>query len=231
MPAATTRPASTIATRSHTSSTSDRRCELRKTVVPRSRAARMIRRTSARPTGSSADVGSSSRTSSGSAEQGDAEAEALLHALRERPDQVVGPVGQPDGVERRVDLGRARPDDGRSGQRAVEREHLAGAQPRLVAEQLGQVADAPARLPVAERCAEHGAAVAGGRPGETEQQLDRGGLARAVRPEEAEHLAALDAHRQPGQGRRPPVALDQVDRLDRRLHRRHRARDGWAAGA
>ena len=61
VPAATTRPASTIATRSHTSSTSDRRCEFRKTVVPRSRAARMIRRTSARPTGSSADVGSSRR--------------------------------------------------------------------------------------------------------------------------------------------------------------------------
>ena len=62
---ATTRPRSTIATRSHMRSTSPSRCELRKTVTPRSRRAAMMRRTSWRPTGSRAEVGSSSRTSSG----------------------------------------------------------------------------------------------------------------------------------------------------------------------
>ncbi len=43
------------------------------------------------------------------AEQGDAEAESLLHALRERPDEVVGSVGQPDRIERGRDLGRRAP--------------------------------------------------------------------------------------------------------------------------
>ena len=105
MPLATTRPRFTTATRSQTSSTSDSRCEFRKTVTPRSRAARMIWRTSVRPTGSRADVGSSRKTSSGRAEQGGAQPEPLLHPLRERPDRIVRPVGQADGLERRVDLG------------------------------------------------------------------------------------------------------------------------------
>ena len=49
-----------------TSSTSLSKCELRKTVAPRSRCARMISRTIRRPIGSSPDVGSSRKISSGS---------------------------------------------------------------------------------------------------------------------------------------------------------------------
>ena len=85
-----------------------------------------------------------------------------------------------------------------AGEPGVELEDLAGAEPGLVAEQLGQVADPPPRRAVAERRAEDRAAAAG-RAGEAEQQLDRGRLAGAVRPEEAEDLAGVDA---PSSGRR-----------------------------
>ena len=119
-PAATTRPWSTMTTRSQTRSTSVSRCELRMTVAPRSRAARTISRTSVRPTGSSAEVGSSSRTRSGVAEERDAEAEPLLHALGEAADRVVGPAGQVDVGER---LGRR----GRLARRPAARRARRGA--------------------------------------------------------------------------------------------------------
>ena len=87
---------------------------------------------------------------SGVAEQRDTEPEPLLHALRERADRVVGAVGQPDQRERVVDGCRRARRRGIAGQLGVKAEHLAGMEPRLVAEQLGQVADpapAPARSP------------------------------------------------------------------------------------
>ncbi len=97
---ATTRPRSTIATRSQTRSTSVSRWELRNTVVPRSRSAPMI----------VANVLAAHRIERrgrlvedheiGPAQQGDAQAEALLHALGERLDPVVGPLGQADELER-----------------------------------------------------------------------------------------------------------------------------------
>src|SRR5688500_6594750 len=66
LPLATTRPWSMIAMRSQTCSTSLSRWEFRKTAAPRSAAARTMARTSTRPTGSSAEVGSSRTTSAGS---------------------------------------------------------------------------------------------------------------------------------------------------------------------
>ena len=80
----------------------------------------------------------------------------------------------------------------------MQDQHLAGGQPALEAEQLGQVADLPPGLPVPGRRAQHHG-LAAGRPGQAEQQLDRRGLARPVRAEEPEDLAALDGHRQPGE--------------------------------
>src|SRR5262249_50170759 len=65
VPAATTRPASKIATRSQTSSTSLSRCEFSRTETPRRRSSSSNVRTVRRPTGSSALVGSSRRSSCG----------------------------------------------------------------------------------------------------------------------------------------------------------------------
>jgi len=64
--AATTWPPSRITTRSQTSSTSESRCELSSTETPRWRTSSSSTRTVRRPTGSSAEVGSSSRRSRGS---------------------------------------------------------------------------------------------------------------------------------------------------------------------
>ena len=83
-------------------------------------------------------------------EQRDAQPEPLLHPLREAAHRVVGTVGQADPVERLVD-GSAAIGRGDPAELGVEREDLAGVQPGLVAEQLGQVADPRARRAVAER--------------------------------------------------------------------------------
>ena len=180
-----------IATRSHTRSTSVSRCELRKTVEPasRTRAGRWSGRRHA-PTGSRAEVGSSRTTSAGAPSSATASPRRCCMPFEKRADGVVGPVGQADVAQRRVDrrpatpVRRRRPRD----EPGVQLEHLPGAQPGLVAEQLGQVADPRRVAPIAERRPEHGARAAG-RAGQAEQQLDRGRLARAVGPEEAEDLA------------------------------------------
>ena len=49
------------------------------------------------------------------------------------------------------------------------------------------------------------------------EDLDRRRLARAVRAEQADHLAALDAEREAAHGLDVAVALPQVVHLDRRL--------------
>ena len=148
------------------------------------------------------------------AEERDPQPEALLHALREGSDEVLGAVGQADELEGRVD--RCGPVRARQvGQVAVQRQHLPGAHPRLIAEQLGEVADPSPRRQVAERRAEDAAAAAA-RTGQAEQQLDDRRLARAVGAEQAEHLAALDGHREAVQRAHASVLLGEVDRLDRR---------------
>ena len=85
------------------------------------------------------------------AEQRDAKAEALLHALREPADRVSRAIREPDPIERLVDRGRVA-RGGQACEPGVQREHLAGRQPRLVPKELGQVADLRARRAIAERC-------------------------------------------------------------------------------
>ena len=113
-----------------------------------------------------------------------------------------------------IDL-RRRAGSRQAGQVGVEAQDLAGAQPGLVAEELGQVADPATRLAVADRRPEDPAAARCG-CGQAQEQLDRGRLASAVRAEEPEDLARLDPHRQPGQGDDPPELLGQLVGLDRR---------------
>ncbi len=61
----TTSPCRINATRSHVTSISLNKCELRNTLVPCSRNSRMMSRTRRRPTGSRPDVGSSKKISRG----------------------------------------------------------------------------------------------------------------------------------------------------------------------
>ena len=65
----------------------------------------------------------------------------------------------------------------------------------MKAEVLRKESDLRARAPRAERRTENRARAAG-RIDQAEQQLERRRLARAVRPEETEHLAAPDRERQ-----------------------------------
>ena len=60
--------------------------------------------------------------------------------------------------------------------------------------------------------------LAGGADPEALQDLDRGGLARAVRPEQADHLAGADVEVDTGEHVVVAVAHPQVADLDRNLH-------------
>ena len=133
------------------------------------------------------------------AKECDAEPEPLLHPLRERADRVVGSIDQSDEGERLVDC-RGPPAGRDAGELGVKTQHLAGMEPRLVAELLGQVADRGARPTVTQRRAED---LPGSRTRthEAEEQLDGRGLAGAVRTEQTEQLAAPDGQAQIPRGR------------------------------
>ena len=121
------------------------------TATPRAFSDSTRSRTSTRPSGSSALVGSSRTTSSGRATRATARPEPLLHALGEAADPVAGAVGQADQGQALAPLAGRHVD---AGQPDVQVEHLGGGQPRLVAEQLGQVADARRGPRVGRRPAE-----------------------------------------------------------------------------
>ena len=80
----------------------------------------------------------------------------------------------------------------------------------------GEKADAGARCDIAQPRGEHlrGAC---GRRDQAKQHLDRGGLARAVRPEKAKDLAASDPQREVGDGGLFSELLPQSVRLNRVL--------------
>ena len=84
----------------------------------------------------------------------------------------------------------------------MQGEQLGRRQPRLVAEQLGQVADAGPGRGVGGRAAEQ-QHLPGVGVDEAEQHLDDGGLAGAVGPEQADDLAAADRQRHVVHGRAP----------------------------
>ena len=150
----------------------------------------------------------------GLAEQGDPEAEALLHTLRIGFHPVVRPLGQTHEFERFVDLrlpGRAR----HVSQLAMQREHLVRRHPALVAKEFREIPDSLPRGQIAQRRSQD-EPLARRRTRESEQQLDRRRLARPIRPEEAEDFAASDRHRKAGQGDGPSELFAQLSRLDGR---------------
>ena len=207
-----TRPWLMIATRSHSRSTSPSRCELRNTAEP----------ALARLADDRADVVAADRVERGRglvedherrvAHERRREPEPLLHPLGEAAGPVAGAVGEPGEPEDAVDLGLAALG-GQPAELRVQRQHLVRGQPGLVAEQLGQVADPPPRLAVADGPAEH-LAGPGGRTREPEQELDGRRLAGAVGAEEAEHLAGLDAEVERVEADGPAVDLAQAVGLD-----------------
>jgi hypothetical protein len=95
----------------------------------------------------------------------------------------------------------------------VKLQDLDGREPSLVAEQLGQVADAAAGVAVAQWPAENGS-LAAARPGQAKEQLDDRRLAGPVGTQEAEDLAAVHAEVQAVQRERCPVRFPEPGGLD-----------------
>jgi len=119
-------------------------------------------------------------------DQGDCEPEALLHPFREAAHAIAGAFGQAHEGQAVALRPRGHPD---AGQTDVEGQHLASTQPRLVPEELRQVADAGARGRIGRGPPEeHHLSRLGVH--EAEEHLDHRGLPGAVRTEQPDHLPA-----------------------------------------
>src|SRR5438477_1777775 len=151
-------------------------------------------------------------------EQRHAEAEPLLHALGEGADAARAAIGEPDRRQDAVDLRRPlRARDRR--ELAVEGQHLARGQPRLITKELRQVADAAQRGLRSEGSPGKRSA-ATRRPRETEKYFYGGRLSRAVRSEEDED-AVLHRQRKVVECDDLRVALGDVLEADRPVRDRH----------
>ena len=175
-----------MTTRSQTRSTSPIRCELSSTATPRD----LQRQHDVAHVDAAERIQRAGRLVEdhelGPGHQGDRQPEALLHALREAADPIAGALGQAHERQAVALLLRGHVDP---RQADVEGQHLGRAQPRLVPEELRQVADAGARGRVGRGPPEeHHLARVGA--DQAEEHLDHRGLAGAVRTEQPDHLAA-----------------------------------------
>ena len=219
-PLATSRPFARIATRLHSASASLNTCELKNTVQPRSRRRRMSARTSRRPSGSRPDIGSSRMTRSGSLSSAWAMPDALQHALRELAERLAALPADADLVEQRVHAPAA-VGCPNAEQAAVVREQLLGGEVVVEVGLFRQVSEAALGGQIARRTPEDAGFSRRGKH-QLQQQLQRGGLAGAVRPEKAEHLAGAHLQREPIEHAPRPLApetdgvvLGQLDGFDR----------------
>ena len=154
----------------------------------------------------------------GVVDQGLGQADPALHALGVFAELAVLGRGQADHVDQPADP--LVPLGGRDlEQPAVEVERLLGVEEPVEVRLLGQVADPLVLGDVGGRLVEDQGVALGGEE-QAEQQLDGGGLARAVGPEQAEDLAPVDLKVEGLEGldlrASPEVAVDlgQVPRLD-----------------
>ena len=151
------------------------------------------------------------------ADQRERERQALLLPARHAPHQRVPRVLEPDQVEQPFRVVGVVVVGGEQLQR-LERLHA-----RVEPAFLQHHADARAQLvAVAPRVDAEHAHLAGVGSAVALEDLDRGGLARAVRAEQAEHLAGRDRERDPVDRGRGAVALlerGDLDRVRRRVHR------------
>ena len=160
------------------------------------------------------------------------DAEALLHAARVRLDAVVGTVGQTDLLEDLVHrgLGLATFEPVEAGRVA---QVLAAGEAAVEADGVGEVADPTLDLAgMSGRIEADDARLAARRLGQTEEHEDRGGLARAVRPEQPEDLAGSDLQIELVDRGQRVVALRQRPGPDERagLARRSGSSPAVAAG-
>ena len=141
-------------------------------------------------------------------------AEPLAHAARERADPLDADIAETDAVERGDDPlvadARLDADQGRGVAQVVERRHVV-----VEADGIGQIADQALDLKrLARRIVAEHADAAAGHIGQAEHHQDGRGLARAVRPEQAEDLAASDRERNVVHGGDAAIALGQPLGLD-----------------
>ena len=209
-----TRPACISEMRSQRSP-SFMKCVETKIVTPwlRERSIRSSQKPS-RATGSTPEVGSSRISISGRVHDRDGQREPLADAERQRLGELVGLLAQVEALEQLVD---ARPDPlaRQLEELRVQHQVLAHAELAVEREGLRHVADllahvALARFDVAAEQA--GAPLGHGQ--EARQHLHGGRLAAAVRAEEAEDLAALDAEVHVVHGHEVAEAAGQALGLD-----------------
>ncbi len=192
VPHATSRPWSTIATRSHSCSASSIAWVVSTTVTPRVAQLAHERPRRRAACGSMPGRRLVEEDELGPADERERERQALLLPARHAPHERVLRLPQPDEVEEPVGV------VGRVVVRGEQPEGLEGADTGIEAALLEHHADPGAQARAVTHGVEtedpHGPAV--GRAVALED-LDRGGLAGAVGPEEAEHLAGGDGERQP----------------------------------
>ena len=142
VPAATSSPRAMIATRSHTSSTSDSRCEFSSTATPWPRSSSSSRRTVRRPAGIERAGRLVEQQHPRAADHRLRDPQPLLHALGHRAHAArrSPPPGRP--LEQAHALARAAV---RARQPLVHAEQLVRGQPVREAEQLGEVAERAVR--------------------------------------------------------------------------------------
>jgi hypothetical protein len=157
-----------------------------------------------------------------SVDQTERDVEPALHTAGVGADRTVRGLGKIEPVEQ-LDHPLLEPAATQSVQPALQHEVVPAGGQRVGAGVLGDHSDPP---PDPVRVAEHVVAVdhgpAGVRPGQRGQDLDSGGLAGAVRAEQAEHLAGADLDGEAVErGDATGIGLHQVVRG----YRRHRVGD------
>ena len=182
---------------------------------------RISAHSSARASGSRPVVGSSRNRTRRAVDEAHGHVELALHAAGVGLGDAVGGLGQAEArraAHRRGCAALRR----RCRTSALQDEVLAarglGIDGRPLADHADRAAD---RFRVADDVDASDLGGAAVRPGERGQDLDRGRLARAVRPEQAEDGAGLDGEASGRRARRPRrVALDEPVGLDRRRRAR-----------
>ena len=150
-------------------------------------------------------------------EQRDRERQLLPPAERDRADELIGGVLEPEAREHPAgavaDVAIAQVVDA-----AVERDVLADGEVLVEREALAHVADvALDALGLAGDVVSGDGRAAGGGREQTGQHPDRGGLAGAVRAEEAEHLAGADVEGDAVDGGEGAEAARQIGDVDREV--------------
>ncbi len=146
------------------------------------------------------------------AQQRRRDAEPLPHAVRVAANPVLRAIAQLDRLEHLVDARRRRPAVEVGEQAQVATAGEVRIEPRSFHE-AGNAVERPG--PELERIAAEQPRVSRSRTNQPEQHAERRGLPRSVRPEVAEHVAALDGQVDMVDGDDLAVALDEATSFDR----------------